>query len=74
MNPEMLLSFLRDNGIIDEVQLSDLRDEQTRTGKSIEEVVANGGVIRLTELYAMIAQSLGTDVVEVSTMNLAEPS
>jgi type IV pilus assembly protein PilB len=68
MNPEMLLSFLRDNGVIDEIQLSDLRDEQSRSGKPIEEVVANSGVIRLTDLYQMIAQALGTEVVDVTTM------
>jgi len=68
MNPEMLLSFLRDNEVIDEFQLADLRDEQLRSGKSIEEVVANSGVIRLTDLYQMIAQALGTEVVDVMTM------
>jgi type IV pilus assembly protein PilB len=68
MNPEMLLSFLRDNGIINEVQLTDLRDEQLRSGKTIEEVVANSGVIRLTDLYQMIAQAVGTEVVDVTTM------
>ncbi|MCE0484739.1 MAG: GspE/PulE family protein [Methylacidiphilales bacterium] len=64
----MLLSFLRDNGIIDEMQMADLLEEQTRSGKSIEEVVANSGIIRLTDMYEMIAQALGTEVVEVSTM------
>ncbi|HEV3272283.1 MAG TPA: GspE/PulE family protein [Candidatus Methylacidiphilales bacterium] len=68
MNPEMLLAFLRDNGVIDDIQLSDLRDEQTRTGKSIDEVVANSGVIRLNDLCQMIAQTLGTGVVDVTTM------
>jgi type IV pilus assembly protein PilB len=68
MNPEMLLAFLRDNGIIDELQSSDLRDEQSRSGKPIEEVVSNSGVIRLADLYTLIAQALGTEVVEVSTM------
>jgi len=68
MNPEMLLSFLRDNGIIDEEQANDLRDEQSRSGKTIEEVVANSGVIRLTDLYQRIAQALGTEVVDVTTM------
>jgi type IV pilus assembly protein PilB len=68
MNPEMLLSFLRDNGIIEEAQMSDLRDEQLRSGRSIEEVIANSGVIRLTDLYQMIAHSLGTEVVDVTTM------
>ncbi len=68
MNPEMLLLFLRDNGIIDDLQMGEMRDEQSRTGKPIEEVVANSGVIRLTELYDMLAQSLGTEVVDVSSM------
>ncbi|MCE0524133.1 MAG: Flp pilus assembly complex ATPase component TadA [Methylacidiphilales bacterium] len=68
MNPEMLLSFLRDNQVIDDTQLSDLRDEQSRSGKTIEEVVANSGVIRLTDLYQMIAQAVGTEVVDVTMM------
>jgi type IV pilus assembly protein PilB len=68
MNPEMLLAFLLENGVIDEVQAGELRDEQSRSGKSIEEIVGNSGVIRLTDLYQMIAQTLQTDVVEVSTM------
>jgi type IV pilus assembly protein PilB len=68
MNPEMLLSFLLENGVIDSVQAEGLRDEQSRTGKPIEEVVANSGVIRLTDLYQMVAQALGTEVVDVTTM------
>ena len=68
MNPEMLLSFLRDNAIIDDAQYEEMRDEQSRSGKPIEEVVANSGVIRLTDLYQLIAQALGTEVVDVSEM------
>ena len=68
MNPEMLLSFLRDNLIISDEQMAELHDEQLRTGKPIEEVVANSGVIRPTDMYQMIAQALGTEVVDVSNM------
>ena len=68
MNPEMLLSFLLENLIIDSVQCEDLRDEQSRTGKPIEEIVANSGVIRMSDLYQMIATALGTEVVDVTTM------
>ena len=39
MNPEMLLSFLRDNNIIDEMQMSELLEEQSRSGKPIEEII-----------------------------------
>jgi len=68
MNPDMLIAFLLENGIIDSVQAEDLRDEQSRSGKPIEEVVANSGVIRVTEMYQMIAQALGTEIVDVTTM------
>jgi len=48
--------------------MADLLEEQTRSGKPIEEVVSNSGVIRLAEMYKMIAQALGTEVVDVTTM------
>jgi type IV pilus assembly protein PilB len=68
MNPEMLLAFLRDSGVIDETQYFDLIDEQVRTGKPIEEVIANSGVIKLPEMYQLIATSLGTEVVDPTNM------
>ena len=68
MNPEMLLHFLRDNGIISDLQIEELTEEQVRSGKTIEEVVSNNGIIRLSEMYDMIAHALGTEVVDVTTM------
>ncbi len=68
MNPEMLLHFLRDNGVISELQVEELMEEQVRSGKPIEEVVSNNGIIRLSDMYEMIAHALGTEVVDVSTM------
>jgi type IV pilus assembly protein PilB len=68
MNPEMLLNFLMENGVIDSVQCEEMRDEQSRTGKPIEEIVANSGVIRVTDLYQMVATALGTEVVDVTSM------
>ena len=68
MNSEMLLSFLQDNDKITDLQMSDLLDEQSRSGKPIEEVVANSGVISMAEMYQLIAHSLGTEVVDLETM------
>lgn len=68
MNPEMLLSFLRENGVIDDLQFTDLLEEQSRSGKPIEEVVANSGVISLADLYQMIAHALGTEVADLASM------
>jgi type IV pilus assembly protein PilB len=68
MEPEMLLTFLRDNGVIDDTQMMDLQDEQARSGKPIEEVIANNGIMRLSDLFQMVATTLGTEVVDVTTM------
>src|SRR5260221_14056489 len=68
MNPEMLLSFLRDNGVIDETQMTELLEEQSRSGKSIEDAISNNGVMRLTDLYQMIAAALGTEAADIGTM------
>jgi len=68
MNPEMLLAFLRDNNLISDLQRGELLEEQSRSGKTIEEVIGNSGIIQMTDLYQMIAQALGTEVIDVSTM------
>ena len=68
MNPELLLTFLRDNLKIDQAQMTEMLDEHARTGKPIEEVLANSGAVPLSEVYEMIAQALGTEVVDVTTM------
>jgi type IV pilus assembly protein PilB len=68
MKPESLLAFLRDNQQIDQEQMTEMLDEQVRTGKPIEEVVSNSGAIRMSEVYQLIAQSLGTEVVDLGKM------
>ena len=68
MNPDMLLAFLRDNGAIDDSQYGELIDEQIRTGKPIEEVIANSGVIKLADMYHLIATTLGSEVVDLTNM------
>jgi type IV pilus assembly protein PilB len=68
MKPESLLTFLRDNGKIDEEQMTEMLDEQTRSGKPIEDIVANSGTIPMKTVYEMIAQGLGTEVIDISKM------
>jgi type IV pilus assembly protein PilB len=68
MKPESLLTFLRDNGKIDQEQMTEMLEEQARSGKAIEEVVTNSGTIGMKAVYEMIAQALGTEVVDVTKM------
>jgi type IV pilus assembly protein PilB len=68
MKPESLLNFLLDNQVIDQEQMTEMLDEQIRTGKPIEEVVSNSGVAKMSEVYQLIAHSLGSEVVDLSKM------
>ena len=70
MNPELLLAFLRENGLIDDMQFTELLEEQMRSGKPIEEIISNSGVIPMDQVYQLIAQALETDVVDVTAMEL----
>jgi type IV pilus assembly protein PilB len=68
MNPELLLTFLRDNLKIDQEQMTKMLEEQSRSGKPIEEVIANSGAVPMSEVYELIAQALGTEVVDPTSM------
>jgi type IV pilus assembly protein PilB len=71
MNPEMLLHFLLENGIIDETQSAELHEEHMRSGKSIEEVVANNGIVTPSKMYELIAQAMGTEVLDLTQMEFS---
>jgi type IV pilus assembly protein PilB len=71
MNPSLIISFLKDNGYITPEQATELRDEQSRTGKYIEDIVQDYGIMSKDDLYAAIAQSLGTDVVDLSKIEFS---
>jgi type IV pilus assembly protein PilB len=71
MKPESLLTFLRDSGKIDQEQMTEMLEEQARSGKPIEDVVSNSGTIGMKAVYEMIAQALGTEVVDVGKMEFS---
>ncbi len=68
MKPEVLLTFLHDNQKISQEQMDEMLDEQVRTGKPIEDVLANSGAVPLGDVYELIALALGTEVVEIGKM------
>jgi type IV pilus assembly protein PilB len=67
MNAHFLLSFLTEQGLIREEQVADLMEESDRTGKPIEQVVANFGIIAEDQLLELIANRLGLQFVDLSS-------
>ena len=68
MKAESLLTFLRDNQKIDDEQMNEMLDEQTRSGKPIEDVLANSGTLPMQEVLELIALALGSEVVDLSEL------
>jgi type IV pilus assembly protein PilB len=66
MNAHFLLSFLTEQGLIRQEQATDLMEESDRTGKPIEQIVANFGIIAEDQLLELIADRLGLQFVDLS--------
>jgi type IV pilus assembly protein PilB len=66
MNPETTLNFLVHNQIISDERMIELLEEQSLNGKPIEEVIETAGILRVPDLQKLIAQALGTEVVDLT--------
>jgi type IV pilus assembly protein PilB len=62
-----LISIIRDRGLIDDMQLEEVTAEFNRTGRPVGEILADYGLLDVDTQLQIIAEYLGTEVV-----NLAE--
>ncbi|MEM6821285.1 MAG: GspE/PulE family protein [Verrucomicrobiota bacterium] len=66
MDPHLLIAFLKEQGILTEDQASELLEEQERTGKTLEQIVCDYGIISEEELVQRISEYLGLQYVDLS--------
>jgi type IV pilus assembly protein PilB len=59
MDPHLLVSFLRDHEVIREDQATDLLEEANRSGKPVEEIIIDYGILTEEQLMQRLAESLG---------------
>ena len=65
-----LLSLIRDQSLMDDLQLDDVVQEHTKSGKPVWQIILNAGIISLPVLLQMIANQIGTEVVEIEDSQL----
>jgi len=65
-----LLDLVISNGIIDQQQADELREEKKNTGKSIRTLLINNGYVSEDDLLGMMAAYQGCDVVDLAIMSL----
>jgi type IV pilus assembly protein PilB len=65
VNP--LLSLVREQGLVDDLQFEELQAEFKRTGKPMIQVIQDLGIMDLDNLLHVIAEYIGTQVVKLGT-------
>ncbi len=65
-----LIQALMDQHILASEQLDDIEEEHVRTGKSVREIILNMELISEDDLLAVIAENLGTQVVNLPEMDI----
>ena len=65
-----LLSLVKEQGLIDDLQLDEVLAEQNRSGKNISQVLHDFGIVELETQLQIIASHLGTEVIELSDKEL----
>ena len=63
MDARFLLPFLEEQTILSTEQAREISEEQNRTGKPIEEILANFGIIQLPQILEKISDSLGLPLI-----------
>ncbi len=66
MDNHLLIAFLKEQGVITETQAAELIEEQERSGKNIEQIVCDYGMISEHDLLQRIADYLGVQYVDVT--------
>ncbi len=66
-----LLSIIKDNNMIDDLQLEEVIEEHNRSGKPINQILADFGLMDLETQLELIAANLGTQVVNLRTQEIA---
>ena len=60
-----LLALIRERGLIDDLQLEEVSQEQSRTGKPFSQVLADLGFVDMETQLQVMADHLGTEVVNI---------
>src|SRR5690606_28746441 len=61
-----LIALLREHGMLDDLQIEEVTAENNRSGTPVMQIVANSGYVDIPTQLDLIAQHLGTEVVQVS--------
>jgi type IV pilus assembly protein PilB len=65
-----LLAVLRDRGLVDDMQIEEVLAEHTRSGRPVSQILVDYGLIDSETQLQIIAEQLGTVVVQINELDL----
>jgi type IV pilus assembly protein PilB len=65
-----LIDLIRSQSLLDDFQLEELKEEHNRNGKPISEILQDFGLFDMDAQLQLIANHLGTEVVQINQMDL----
>ncbi len=60
-----LLALVKERGLIDDLQLEEVTQEQTRSGKPMGQILKDFGLVDTSTQLQLISEHLGTEVIEI---------
>ena len=66
-----LLALIKEQGLMDDLQLEEVQQEQLRSAKPMGQVLHDFGIVELETQLAIMAGHLGTEVVDLADRELA---
>ncbi len=67
-----LLALIKERNLIDDLQLEEVLQEQTRSGKSVSQILQDFELVDMDTQLQIIAEHLGTEVVDLQDYTLGE--
>lgn len=67
-----IISILRDSGLLDDLQVEGILQEHAKSAKPIQKIIADAGIVPMSDMLSAIANHLGTEVVEISEADLTK--
>src|SRR5687768_17257490 len=69
LNSQPLLSLIKERGLIDDLQLEEVLQEHSRSGKPVSQILSDFGLVDLDSQLQIMAEHLSTEVVNVGDAN-----
>ena len=67
-----ILSLLRDQGRLDDLQIEEVVQENAKSGKPVQQIIADAGYVSMPDILRVLADHLGTEAVDINEADLSK--